>query len=157
MGGTGRPIVGKVTVPAEFAGPIDWTYSQNNLNPRETAAQKLIRLAVKRGHRVARGFCTVKLEADGSFRVDDVDTGTYDLFIMVNEPPRDPFGVGIGHEMLATASREVVVSPMPGGRSDEPLDLGAIPVTLSRSRRGQLFRGSREGSRHGSRLNSPYR
>ncbi len=130
VGGTGRPVVGKVTVPAEFAAPIDWTYSQNNLNPRETAAQKLIRLALKRGHRVARGFCTVKLEADGSFRVDDVDIGTYDLFIMVNEPPRDPFGVGIGQEMLATASREVVVPPMPGGRSDEPLDLGAIPVTL---------------------------
>ena len=57
-----------------------------------------------------------------------MEAGTYDLIIMVNEPPRDPFGVGLGHDVLATARREVVVPPMPGGRSDEPLDLGAIPA-----------------------------
>ena len=30
--------------------------------------------------------------------------------------------------MLASTRREVVVPVMPDGRSDEPLDLGAIPV-----------------------------
>ncbi len=73
--------------------------------------------------------CTVKLEADGSFRVEDVEAGTYELSIMLSEPPRDPYRPGIGHDFLATARREVVVPPMPGGRSDEPLDLGTIPVT----------------------------
>ena len=48
---------------------------------------------------------------------------------MLSEPPRDPHQPGIGHDLLASASRRVVVPPMPGGRSDEPLDLGTIPVT----------------------------
>ena len=39
MGGTGRPVIGKVTTPAEIAGPIDWTYSHNNLIPKETPIQ----------------------------------------------------------------------------------------------------------------------
>jgi hypothetical protein len=32
--------------------------------------------------------------------------------------------------VIASARRELVVSAMPGGRSDEPLDLGVIPITL---------------------------
>jgi RNA polymerase sigma factor (sigma-70 family) len=128
-GGTGRPVVGKVTAPAGFAGAIDWTYSNNSLILRETPIQKLRRSVAPKGTRRSRGGCTIKLEADGSFRAEDVEAGTYDLLIVVNEPPRDPFGVGLGHDVLATARREVVVPPMPGDRSDEPLDLGAIPVT----------------------------
>jgi RNA polymerase sigma factor (sigma-70 family) len=129
MGGTGRPVVGKVTVSAGFAGAIDWTYSLNSLIPKETPIQMLIRSVARKRTRLARGGCTIKLEADGSFRAEDVEAGTYDLLIMVNKPPRDPFGVGLGNDVLATARREVVVPPMTGDRSDEPLDLGAIPVT----------------------------
>jgi protocatechuate 3,4-dioxygenase beta subunit len=129
IGGAGRPVVGKVTLPAGFAGPIDWTYSNSSLIPRVTLIQNLMRFGARKGTRLARGGYTIKLEADGSFRVEDVEAGTYDLLIMVNEPPRDPFGVGLGHDVLATARRELVVPPIAGGRSDEPLDLGAIPVT----------------------------
>jgi hypothetical protein len=129
IGGTGRPVVGKVTPPAGLAGPIDWTFSMNSLIPKVTPIQALIRSGLKKAPRFAAGGATVKLEADGSFRVDDVEAGTYDLIIMVNEPPRDPFRAGIGQDVIATARREVVVPAMPGGRSDEPLDLGSIPVT----------------------------
>ena len=90
IGGTGRPVVGKVTAPAESAGPVDWTSSQNNLIPKATPIQGLIRSVVKKGHRRSRGGCTVKLEADGSFRVDDVEAGTYDLIIIINQPPARP-------------------------------------------------------------------
>ena len=38
----------------------------------------------------------MKLEHDGSFRVEDVEAGTYDLLINVTEPPLDPNTVGIG-------------------------------------------------------------
>jgi len=129
MGGTGRPVVGKLTLPAGFAGPIDWTYSNNSLIPKEGLLQKVFRSGARTGTGLSRGGYTIKLEADGTFRVEDVEAGTYDLIIMVNEPPRDPFGIGLGHDMLATARCEVVVPPMPGSRSDEPLDLGAIAVT----------------------------
>ena len=63
------------------------------------------------------------------FRIEDVEAGTYDLLIVVNDPPRDPFRVGLATtRVLATARRKVVVPPIPGDRSDEPLDLGAIPL-----------------------------
>jgi RNA polymerase sigma factor (sigma-70 family) len=128
VGGTGRPLVGKVMAHAGFAGPVDWTFSHNSLIPKETPIQRLIRSGARKGSHRSGGGYTVKLEADGSFRVEDVEAGTYDFIIVVNEPPRDPFGAGIGHDVIATARREVIVPPMPGGRSDEPLDLGAIPV-----------------------------
>jgi hypothetical protein len=35
---------------------------------------------------------------------------------------------GLGHEVLASVRREVIVPPIPGGRSDEPLDLCKIPL-----------------------------
>ena len=119
-----------MTAPAGLAGPIDWSFSSNNLIPKVSPIQAaLFRSGLKKAPHLASGGYTVKLEAGGSFRVEDVEAGAYDFLIRVNEPPRDPFNVGLGQEVLATARLEVVVPPMTGGRSDEPLDLGAIPVT----------------------------
>ena len=131
LGGTGRPVVGKMTAPAPgaIAGPIDWTYSRNWLTRKETLLEAAMSHS---GVKKAPGACTVKLEADGSFRIEDVEAGTYELSIMLSEPPRDPHQPGIGHDLLASANRTVVVPPIPGGRSDEPLDLGTIPVTAIR-------------------------
>jgi RNA polymerase sigma factor (sigma-70 family) len=130
MGGTGRPVIGRVTAPREVAGPVDWTYSRNWLNPKVTPLDAVMsRTGLKKGLRRPPGGCTVKLEADGSFRVEDVDPGTYLLSIAVNTPPRDPHRPGIGNNLLATVQREVVVPAMSSGRSDEPMDLGVIQAT----------------------------
>ena len=67
------------------------------------------------------------LGRDGSFRIEDVEAGTYDLVIVVDEPPHNPQD-SPSHKALGTARREVIVPEMPGGRSDEPLDLGTIPL-----------------------------
>jgi RNA polymerase sigma factor (sigma-70 family) len=143
IGGTGRPIVGKVAAPAGFAGSIDWTCSQNSLVPKVTASQKLRQLGWRSEALPSGTGYTVKLEADGSLRVEDVVAGTYDLRIVVREAPRNPYGLGLGESVIATASREVVVPAMPGGRSDEPLDLGVIPVKAAENPR----KGSSSGKR----------
>ena len=57
-----------------------------------------------------------------------MEAGTYDLNLVINEPSRDPRGFISSHVPLASAQREVIVPEMPGGRSDKPLDLGAIPL-----------------------------
>ena len=90
------------------------------------------RIGSTAGERAAGGGCTIKLEADGSFRLEDVEAGTYDLLIVVREPQQDPHGTVLGQNVLATARRELTVPTMPDGRSDEPLDLGAIPVTVAK-------------------------
>ena len=70
---------------------------------------------------------TLNVEPDGSFRIDDVRAGTYELIIEVNKKPTEQGGPG--NEALATTRHQVVVPEMPGGRSDDPLDLGGIPLT----------------------------
>ena len=47
--------------------------------------------------------------------------------IVVDEPVRDPQAPPT-HAPIGSARRELTVPEMPGGRSDEPLDLGAIPL-----------------------------
>ena len=67
----------------------------------------------------------VDLAADGSFRIDDVPAGTYRVAIRVNgadrnrNPALSPF-----HRL----SRQFTIPPIPGGRSDEVFDLGALPL-----------------------------
>ena len=74
IGGTGRPVVGKVTVPTAFVGPIDWTYSNNNLIPRDSPIQKLFRFGGSKGtppiarrlHHQAHGRWIVRDRGRGS-------------------------------------------------------------------------------------------
>ena len=57
MGGTGRPVVGKVTAPAGFAGPIDWTFSNNSLIPKADADPEADPVRREEGHPpLARGL-----------------------------------------------------------------------------------------------------
>ena len=135
LGGTGRPIIGKLTAPAEIAGPVDWTQSNNSLIVKATPANVLSMALRKLGgpqggskRRLAPRSYSVILNKDGSFRVEDVESGTYDLIFVVNETPHDPRGFSHGHAPLGTARRDLTVPEMPGGRSDEPLDLGTIPL-----------------------------
>jgi RNA polymerase sigma factor (sigma-70 family) len=143
IGGTGRPIVGRMTVPAEIAGRVDWAYSLNWLTRKQPkvvpppgldleAKQKWhaawSHSAEGKAYRRAQRWYAVKVAPDGLFRVEDVEAGTYDLRISVNERPLNPRSAGFGGDPLGWARRAVIVPEMPCGRSDEPLDLGAIAL-----------------------------
>jgi hypothetical protein len=130
LGGTGRAVVGKAAVPAEFAGRNDWLYGFCHLVRKPTSAGPAAAAGERSSVRRAATSCTFKVEPDGSFRIEEMETGTYDLLIQVNKQPTAQGG--LGHEVLATTRREVIVPAMPDGRSDEPLDLGGIPVTTGR-------------------------
>ena len=126
LGGTGRPVVGKATLPAEITARDDWLFGfcylvRKNFGAAPAGASR------DGSARGADTSFTLKVEPDGSFRIEDVPAGTYDLLIEVNKRPTD--SGGLGHEELATCRREVVVPVMPEGRSDKPLDLGVIPLT----------------------------
>ena len=132
LGGTGRAVVGKAVLPVELAGRKDWLYGFCYLvsKPASTgpggAAGKAS--SVRRGN----ASLTFKVEADGSFRIEDVEAGTYELLIEVNEKPPDHHG--LGNVALAMTRSEVVVPAMPGGRSDLPLDLGVVMLTAVKKR-----------------------
>ncbi len=55
--------------------------------------------------------------------------GAYVLSIQVHAPvPGDQCGFG---ELIGTASQEFTVPEMPGGRSDEPLEIGSIELKMA--------------------------
>jgi thiol-disulfide isomerase/thioredoxin len=142
IGGMGRPVIGRVTVPSEVAGRNDWAYSMNairRVQPEVHAPPDLDATGRNRWFddwsrseegkaylKAARRADAVKVESDGSFRAEDVEPGPYELLFEVDEPPADPSRCGIGGDRLASARRRFIVPDMPGSRSDVPLDLGAI-------------------------------
>jgi AhpC/TSA family len=67
----------------------------------------------------------VALRPDGTFRIEDVPEGRYVLKLPFEGLPR-----GTREGRQAFARSEVVVPEIPGGRSDEPLDIGAIPLEV---------------------------
>jgi len=126
LGGTGRPVIGRVVVPDGLRQRLDWGYSFNQLRHKPSLwKQALGRLGM--GGPEPGSDYAVKVEPDGSFRVDDVVAGSYELTLLLNEAPSNPYQPA-GGEMIGTAHREVTVAEMPGGRSDAPLDLGEIPL-----------------------------
>jgi peroxiredoxin len=124
LGGTGRPVIGRVIVPDGLRERVDWGYSLNHLTaklPIWKQAMSRLRMA----HQARGSDYAVKVELDGSFRVEDVVAGSYELNLRLQEAPSNPREHG-SFEPIGTAHREVTVAEMSGGRSDVPLDLGAV-------------------------------
>jgi len=67
-----------------------------------------------------------KVEADGSFTFDDIPAGDYQLSVQLRaSPPRGQVAPGV---VIATLRHVFTVPEMPVGRSDQPLELGALPL-----------------------------
>ena len=100
VGGAGRPVTGKLLMdPSKFANT-------------DNAPPIFVYLYLLSGHQALDGQ-----SKDGTFRVDDVPAGTWHFIAEVHHG-----------EFSAVAGRMVVVPEMPGGRSDEPLDLGTVEL-----------------------------
>jgi beta-lactamase regulating signal transducer with metallopeptidase domain/protocatechuate 3,4-dioxygenase beta subunit len=143
VGGRGKAIIGRFEAPEGWDKPVDFTdrcrvsVSSNRGNspyPLELIrgktslndhawsdwSQAWRKTPEGRAYADARVAIAVSLAPDGSFRIDDVPPGDYRITIRVNEEntrDRGPF---------AEFSREIVIPPIPGGRSDDPLDLGPL-------------------------------
>jgi AhpC/TSA family len=146
-GGQGRPIIGRVE------GNVDWSRDDQVLVLKQAAApphpsvsdyatiaafekarDAYYDVERPKQERAARTYF-LQFERDGSFRIDDVTEGVYELRIRVTDPSQDqparPWEPG---KELASLVREVVVPQMPGGRSDEPLDLGVLSLDWKAAR-----------------------
>ncbi len=75
-------------------------------------------------HRYALNFAK-----DGSFRIDDVPGGKYRMRIDLREAGENRFSA----PRIASLQKEIEVPDAPGGRSDEPLDLGTIELQSRKS------------------------
>ncbi len=153
IGGTGRPVVGRVAVVDGEWSELEWTEGHGSVRtkrprlplpegfhqwPQEKrrawmdawiASPEKAEFEKRRAEyeRTEQSF-GFEVAADGTFEVADVPAGEYELWVTLrNVPPgtrrRNPMG-----QKVAEARVEVTVPPMPGGRSDDPLDVGKIEL-----------------------------
>lgn len=120
IGGTGRPIVGKVVLDRKPEVDIDWTTNEPASITRWNTKQN------RRTQPYARYLGPI--DKDGVFRIPDVPAGNYQLTVPVNNPPT-PNACGAG-TAIGKAVFEFTIPEIPEGRSDEPLQLGTVTATL---------------------------
>jgi peroxiredoxin/protocatechuate 3,4-dioxygenase beta subunit len=146
IGGTGRPVTGSVEIAPEMKAkgwsnfgmssliekvvlpewPVPQGYKEMSLQEKQTwrtrfmespEGKAFVALVAKRQNEQRR--YPIKVEADGSFRIEDVPAGSYDLWLVLYEK-EEAYG-----DPAAKATTEVVVAEMAEGRSKEPQ---AVPV-----------------------------
>ena len=114
IGGLGRPVTGKVLVPDYLKEKFDWQHTDYGL-----------RIDSSEGPYRQLGF---KIQGDGAFRIDDVPAGDYYLYVNAYAPPAAPRS--FRGERIGLLSQHFTIPEMPNGRSDEPLDLGALELDV---------------------------
>ena len=148
IGGKGRAVVGRVDPPEGWNQPVDFT-DQAKVSLESNRTNNPYPLELMRGktsisdtgwsqwsrawsktpegqaYANARVLVSVMLAPDGSFRFDDIPPGEYRITIQVNDPDR-----GRERGPFAPLMRTFAVPPIPGGRTDEPLDLGAARLRV---------------------------
>ena len=136
IGGTGRPIIGRVALPADYNQPVDWSDAEASIRTKNenTIKEDLLRLyqLLFSEQAVGKNFCSyaVIIGPDGSFRAEDVPEGEYEISISLYEPLPAKSGVS---ESIASLHKELKIAAMPGGRSDEPLDVGTLVLKVHNS------------------------
>lgn len=142
LGGTGRPVIGRFvpsagTKPGAIFRPspdqsLEFIHPDPPYPPILSGKEREEWLAdwlkTEEGQaysNLERSFDT-NVRPDGTFRVEDVPAGKYRLQAYLHEPGNGVPGTW-GPE-VASIDTEVTVPEMPGGRSDEPLDLGTIEM-----------------------------
>jgi hypothetical protein len=138
IGGVGRPVIGRLEVPAEIKAKWDRvapsgriTFEVHPPKPYDQLTdEEQDRWSVEWKKTYRSYGCVV--EPNGSFRVEDVPAGTYQLKISVDEDyEEDRFH---GSRNLGGITQTITVPEIPGAsaRTDEPLDLGSLPFEFDR-------------------------
>ena len=144
VGGMGRPIVAKIVVPEGFDPKADyakhsefevatdkpvWPIPKELLKARDESMSRWIKRfdASPEGRAYHRAYVTRsrnRIGADGTIRLDDLAPGDYVLKLTMSADPLR--GRGRSPDRVVHATRQFTIPAIPGGRSDEPMDLGTI-------------------------------
>jgi hypothetical protein len=106
LGGTGRPVVGKLQPPEGFNERVLWNFalvSVQSISPetRETSP-----------------YITASVDRDGRFRLDDVPAGHYSLSVR--------FDTGPGRAAGRLFNHRFEVPSLEGDLAVQPVDLGTL-------------------------------
>lgn len=115
IGGTGRPVIGKVFVPDMIKNVFNWQYTDKSVR---------VSSPISPPYKLFAFEC----DKDGSFRVEDVPAGDYCVYVQAYAPPQNPRR--LRGERIGEISRTFNIPNMPGGRSDEPLNLCTLELEV---------------------------
>jgi hypothetical protein len=115
VGGTGRPVIGTVTVPADYKAPVNFSCAYNSICPKSSESQA--------GGDTDLTSYAFKINSDGTFHIKDIPAGTYTLQISLHEQllNRD----GSRGECIGQVNYDFVIP-----ESDEPLDIGTLELEM---------------------------
>ncbi len=151
VGGKGRIVTGRIVLPADinakphtfqfaniqedhqsnpFHLPLDYFLLPTDqrkawLEKWQTSDEGKKMMEEQRKNAQNRKFFNCPVNADGSFTAEGVTEGSYILNASVAEITNDN---RYGGKQLAVASTKFTMPPIPGGVSDDPLDVGTIPA-----------------------------
>jgi beta-lactamase regulating signal transducer with metallopeptidase domain/thiol-disulfide isomerase/thioredoxin/protocatechuate 3,4-dioxygenase beta subunit len=153
IGGQGRPVIGRLKVPDGNVLPLDLAGGRGKLSVkidqpkmplpedfstwdrerRRAYSLNWYKSPQARASRRAMPGNGLKIESDGSFRAEEVLPGSYELTVSAGGDELASRNAE-GTVIRATARRDVVVPEIPGGHTDQPLDLGAIKLAVDVTR-----------------------
>ncbi len=144
IGGKGRPVIAKIALPTGFDPKADYLANsrfslqsdrpmvpspKERLSTQDAALSDWTSRWMKspEGYEYRRRyymFSDVKLRDDGTIRVDDVPPGEYRLKITYSA--ETIYGGLTAPERIAFVNKQFTIPEIPGGRTDEPFDLGVL-------------------------------
>ena len=154
LGGTGRPVVGRVKATGAEASQINWNHGVNKLTTKfpddpdndrpyekQFSSPDERRKAFEDYSKKHRAFWmsengrareremtsyVLVFNQDGSFRADNVPAGTYTLNISLTQAGRENFP----HQAIGTLSKEVIVPEGDETSLEAPFDLGTFELVI---------------------------
>ncbi|NQV33711.1 MAG: redoxin domain-containing protein [Phycisphaeraceae bacterium] len=150
LAGTGRPVIGRFAVPERYGKPIDFGAGLRSLKtsgPQESRPSDFERMTKREQAQWLQQYRSsdqykqamydqviyntnarqyaFRINKDGAFRIEDVIPGKYTFTVNIETP----MGQRPSRE-IASYYGSVTAPPMPGNRSDDPLDLGDLVLTM---------------------------
>jgi thiol-disulfide isomerase/thioredoxin len=142
FGASGRPIIGKLNIPDDLKGKVQMPrigrlsrvrptfvvppgYQDLSPDEKRRLQDEFHQTPAYQDYLTNPSGYGVIVQPDGSFRANDVPAGQYLLsFTVLKDRPDENNFVG----MVASVTMPVTVPEMPGGKSDQPLDVSKLEL-----------------------------
>jgi hypothetical protein len=150
LGGLGRPVIGHIVPPPGQTNEINMSNAHGLLQLKQFGEADIIRQAAEenvdqktieqrqrqwydgaagKAYRQTHRAYWLRVKPDGSFRVEEIPSGSYEISVDLSEPfVFDGSGDFKPPRRIGSLRRDVVVPEIPGGHADEPLDLGDLEL-----------------------------
>jgi hypothetical protein len=121
IGGSGQPVIGKVIVPVNYKAPVNFACSYNSILLRQPES--------KTAEDMQQRSYAFEINSDGTFRIEDIPAGTYNLRISLHERFLKTYGSR--SDCIGQVNYDFVIPQMVDGFSDKPFDIGTLELEMN--------------------------